>query len=329
MTTSEPTAEGLAKLLIKGHPSVGVFAGEGGQFIGGHGFSDDAKLRTATFFSRLWDDGTLERVRAGETPLKMNGKRVCIHLLMQPDVATRLFADPVLADQGFLSRILPAAPESMMGKRPWRETDLEHCNAVSAYKAQLAILFDCPLPLAENTDNELEPRILEMSADARGMWIRFADHIEAQLGTGGAMEPISGLANKLPEHAARIAGILALVDDPGTQEVSQEHLKNGIELAQYYASEAYKLFGASRVDAELAEAEKLLNWLHNCWRGPNISLVDAYQRGPNSIRDHDRALGLIEVLEKHGQLVRIEGGAVVNGKNRRDVWKIVNKGEVK
>jgi hypothetical protein len=193
----------------------------------------------------------------------------------------------------------------------------------------MAALFGRSLPLSENTDNELEPRVLELSAEAREMWIRLADHIEAQLGQGGAMEPISGLANKLPEHAARIAGILALVDDPETGEISRGHLQNGIELVQYYASEAYKLFGASRVDAELAEAEKLLNWLHNCWQGPNISLVDAYQRGPNSIRDHDRALGLIEVLEKHGQLVRIEGGAVVKGKNRRDVWKIVNKGEEK
>ena len=43
----EPTFEGLVKLLIHGQPSVGIFASEGGAFIGGHSFSDDAKLRTA------------------------------------------------------------------------------------------------------------------------------------------------------------------------------------------------------------------------------------------------------------------------------------------
>jgi hypothetical protein len=32
----EPTIEGLAKLLLTGQPSVGVFSAEGGEFVGGH-----------------------------------------------------------------------------------------------------------------------------------------------------------------------------------------------------------------------------------------------------------------------------------------------------
>ncbi len=55
----EPTFEGLAKLLANGQPSIGIFASEGGAFIGGHGFSDEAKMRTAAGFSLLWDDGRL------------------------------------------------------------------------------------------------------------------------------------------------------------------------------------------------------------------------------------------------------------------------------
>ena len=47
LTCGEPTYEGLCKLLAVGQPSVGIFAAEGGQFIGGHGMADDAKLRTA------------------------------------------------------------------------------------------------------------------------------------------------------------------------------------------------------------------------------------------------------------------------------------------
>jgi len=47
LTCAEPTFEGLCKLLAIGWPSVGIFAAEGGQFVGGHGMADDAKLRTA------------------------------------------------------------------------------------------------------------------------------------------------------------------------------------------------------------------------------------------------------------------------------------------
>ena len=49
----EPTIEGLAKLLLVGQPSVGVFSAEGGEFVGGHAMKDDAKLRSAAGLSKL------------------------------------------------------------------------------------------------------------------------------------------------------------------------------------------------------------------------------------------------------------------------------------
>ena len=111
----EPTFEGLAKLLINGQPSIGIFASEGGAFIGGHAFSQDAKLRSAAGLSLLWDDGRLTRVRAEDGFTALAGRRVALHLQAQPDVAARLFSDPVLADQGLLSRILVVAPDSLQG----------------------------------------------------------------------------------------------------------------------------------------------------------------------------------------------------------------------
>ena len=64
LVCGEPTFEGLCKLLAVGWPSVGIFAAEGGQFIGGHGMADDAKLRTAAGLSALWDGEPIKRVRA-------------------------------------------------------------------------------------------------------------------------------------------------------------------------------------------------------------------------------------------------------------------------
>ena len=127
----EPTFEGLAKLLAGGQPSVGIFASEGGLFIGGHGFSEEAKLRTAAGLSLLWDDGRLNRVRAGDGALALAGRRVALHLQAQPDVAARLLSDPILADQGLLSRILVIAPDSQ--PRPkimeGRQRATHHCGA--------------------------------------------------------------------------------------------------------------------------------------------------------------------------------------------------------
>ena len=51
LTCPEPTYEGLCKAFQVGQPSLGIFASEGGQFIGGHGMSDEAKLRTTAGLS--------------------------------------------------------------------------------------------------------------------------------------------------------------------------------------------------------------------------------------------------------------------------------------
>ena len=53
LTCTEPTFEGLCLLLQGGHPSVGVFSAEGGQFLGGYGMSKDHRLKTAAALSGL------------------------------------------------------------------------------------------------------------------------------------------------------------------------------------------------------------------------------------------------------------------------------------
>src|ERR1700730_13901592 len=113
MTCPEPTFEGLCKLFAVGQPSLGIFATEGGQFVGGHGMSDDAKLRTAAGLSKLWDDGETRRVRSGDGATRrvrpeadavtVPGRRLAVHLMAQPDAAGIMLNDRLLADQGLLS----------------------------------------------------------------------------------------------------------------------------------------------------------------------------------------------------------------------------------
>ena len=121
LTCPEPTYEGLCKYLQSGQPSVGVFSSEGGLFIGGHGMSDENKLRTAAGHSELWDGEPIKRVRAGDGTSVLPGRRVGIHLMAQPDVAAIMLSDRMLLSQGLLSRCLITAPESMSGTRVWRE----------------------------------------------------------------------------------------------------------------------------------------------------------------------------------------------------------------
>jgi len=47
LTCPEPTYEGMCKHFAVGQPSIGIFASEGGQFIGGHGMRGTATRSSA------------------------------------------------------------------------------------------------------------------------------------------------------------------------------------------------------------------------------------------------------------------------------------------
>ena len=64
---SDFTFEGLVQCLNFGQPLYGIIGSEGGQFIGGHGMTDEAKLRTVTGLYAAWDGEPIKRVRAKET----------------------------------------------------------------------------------------------------------------------------------------------------------------------------------------------------------------------------------------------------------------------
>jgi hypothetical protein len=326
LTCTEPTYEGLCKLLPHSLPNVSIFAAEGGQFIGGHGMSEDAKLRTAAGLSAFWDGETIKRVRSHDGVTILPGRRLTLHLMAQPEVAAIWFNDPLLVAQGLMSRILATAPKPASGTRMWRDPKQEGDTAVERYGARLLDILERPLPLAVGTRNELVPRALLLSPEARNVWIAFHDYVESRIVCGGELEPVRGLANKLPEHATRIAAVLTLVTDIDAAEVARPEMEHGIALAEHYVCEALRLFGSSRINPDLALARRLLNWLLKDWGEPNVSLPDIYQRSLNAIGDQATARRLVAILENHGWLVPLAGSAVVSGKPRREAWRIVREG---
>ena len=325
LTCPEPTFEGLCRLLLNGHPSLGIFSNEGGQFIGGHGMNEENKLKTGAAISGAWDGEPIKRVRAVDGATIMPGKRVSMHLMVQPGVAHRMLSDPTLADQGLLSRMLISAPESNVGNRFSREVSAESIRALDVYNARIKVILETPYPLAKDKENELEPRIAKLNEKATKAYWGFCNHTEKLMATGGAMETIRPFANKLPEHAVRLACVLALTENLHIQAINEHHLAAGIQLAQYYASEALRIFDASQIAPELELAIRLLYHLQHNWELDVISLPDIYQRCLNAIRDNRAASKIVAILEAHGWMVKIEGGAIIKDVRRKEAWKIIKE----
>lgn len=161
---------------------------------------DDARLHSAALLSEFWDGKEIKRIRTMGDMFTLRDRRMSMHLLVQPGVAERFFGDQILRDQGITTRFLTVMPETAAGTRFQR--DPEPCR----FSKVLHEILKRPLPL--NETNELTPRIIELSPEAKEKWRQFADEIERQIGPSGALESVRGLANKLPEHATRLRQFL-------------------------------------------------------------------------------------------------------------------------
>lgn len=319
----EPTYEGLVKLLINGRPSIGLFTDEGARFLSGYSMNSENQLKTAAGFCGFWDNGSTNRIRAGEGNSVINGRRVSTHWMFQPNVSELLLGNSQLKGQGLLSRCLTVFPESTVGTRSYKAVNLEEDPVITQYEKLIsAILRRTPL-LEENTRNQLKPRKLTLNAEAKNRWVAFYNDIEKLLYQDSEVSNIKGFANKIPEHTLRIAGVLTLIYDLDVPYINEEHITSAIELGHFYLKEALRLFQSSQDNPDLLLAEKLIHWLHS-ERFEYVSLPDIYQLGPNAIRDSKTAKHIVSILVDHGWLVALDGGKIIEGKRRKDVWKVVN-----
>jgi len=313
-------------MLRDGPASVGVFSSEGGQFVGGHAMSEENKLKTAAGFSSLWDGTPVKRVRQGDGISVLHGRRVACHLQMQPAIGAKLFSDPTLNDQGFISRLLPVYPDSTSGTRFWREPDPASFSRISNFSRRISEILKAERSIGDRK-NELRPRVIPLSATARRLWIDFADSLEGQIGEDGSLRVVHRFAGKAAEHAARLATIIALFCDLNVSEVSQDYMAAGIVLARHYIAESLRIHAAGLDDPDLLLAEKLNNWLHREWSKSEptglVSLPAIYQFGPAAIRDKRTAERIMTILDDHGYVEKIEGPQLVGGVMRREVWMVL------
>jgi len=316
------TAEGLAKLLAGGWPSVGAFTDEAALVFGGHGMSKETVTRTAGTLCKLWDNGTLDRVRALDGATKLYGRRLALHLMAQPVIAERALSDDVLAGQGFLARCLLAWPESTAGTRSYRAESLRDDAALARMAYRLGELHRQPLPLAEGERQELRPRALHLDAAAKAVWVQLHDAVEAGMGPGGQFATAKPWASKTPEQALRIAGVLALLESDAVQTITADTMARAAELALWHLHEAVRLAGTAELSPEVRDAEALLNWCHETGRALLYS-SEALRLGPARIRDRGAFTRAMGELERAGWAEPVEGGMELDGRHRRNVWRIV------
>ncbi|MFH1742170.1 MAG: DUF3987 domain-containing protein [bacterium] len=318
----EPTYEGMIKLFQLGSPSAGLFTDEGGRFLGGHAMNSDNQIKTAAGLCELWDGKPITRVRSGEGASLISGRRFSAHIMGQPSIANMLLSNPALGEQGLISRFLAVFPETTCGSRLYRQSNPYNTPELRAYYDRVRAVLEAEMPIVEGTEAELNPRRINLAPEAKKLWIQFHDKVEKQLSPDGVLSSVRGMANKAPEHAARLAGILALFHQPTCTTITLEEMEWGITLTSHYLNETLRLYQTGCIDQKLETARRVLNWLKK--RDTEIiTLVEAYQRGPNQIRSAGEARRMMSVLQEHGWLTQLPNGAEFEGKHRAEAWRVV------
>lgn len=314
MTAPEPTVEALAKFWPALPGALGLFSAEGGQLTGGHGFGPDHRLKTAAALSTLWDGSGIRRLRAGDGITDLPGRRLALHLMVQPEAAAGFLSEPILRDQGLLSRLLIAAPETLAGSRLYVQPAEDMAAPLRRYFACIMDLLERPAPAANAAGNELTPRPLGMSEEARGLWVRFHDAIEKRMAPEQSLEGLRDVGAKAAENAARIAGVLAIVANAEAQEIDGPTMRDACALMSWYLSEALRLSGVARQTPALRNAVKLSDWLRAKSK-TDFTLREVMNSGPNALRSKAAAEQAIAQLEEHGHVEK-------RGEGRAARWAV-------
>jgi hypothetical protein len=330
MVARSGTTQGLVKLMEKGRPSIGLMSDEGGSFLGGYGMTDDALLHTISTLSDCWDGKPVQRLTAGEGSSLIYGRRLSVHLMVQPSVAPRLFGSTEAKGQGILSRILPTCPASLAGTRfvdPDRAVEVEHTRQLDGFTYKLGLILNEPLPF-DKEKNALVPRYYPLSEEGRRLWWDFYNENEAKVAPGGELEEIKGFVGKIAEQAARIAAVLALFEQGRKiPEIDARIVARAIEIARFYLTEACRMIGVAPVAENVGQAQILSNWLRDTWKENLISIRAICQKGPNQIRKlgSDQIRDVVDVLVRHNHLSpRLPTGGPVNGAHAIDAWRILH-----
>ena len=202
-----------------------------------------------------------------------------------------------------------------------RKSAVDDHAILREYSSLLEALLAEPMPLEKGERNVLDPRPVRLDQDAAKAFKAFYTDIESEVAQGQRFAAISGLANKAPEHAARLAAVQTFITDPTAYAIGVDAFDRAVSLVRYYLDEALRLTAFAPLDHDVALAEMTRDWLIN--RGKAlVHLADVYQFGPNAIRTKATAIKAMTVLEAHDWVIRLPGGTKVDGVARRDVWRL-------
>lgn len=224
-----------------------------------------------------------------------------IAVCIQPAVLTVIAEKPRLRGQGLLARFLYALPPDTVGYRK-SAPDLVPDDVRETYTDTLQGIV---LSLAEWD----QPQVLSLSPAADQLVTAFQDEIEPKLRAGiGELDSLRDWAGKLVGACVRIAGLLHLAthaDDGFRKPVTEDIMRDAIEIARYYIAHAAACFGVMVEGPHTQLARDALNWItknDKVAQNRTFSQRDLHRRLQSKAKDAATVSAVLSLLDTHGYI---------------------------
>jgi hypothetical protein len=190
---------------------------------------------------------------------------------------------------------LVAEPNTLAGTRLFKAGNPAEHPAVRRFHESIRSLHGRrPNTHLGGDEHELDTRAIDMTREAAALWIEFYNEIEVAQAPGGALQGAQAFASKAAEHAARIAGVITVVEDPQAAAISGDTMAGAIEVVSFYMSEHVRLTGTGIADHRAGLLRSLAGWIEERGRVGHKALL---QCAPRSVRVL-KAEGINQLLDE-------------------------------
>ena len=294
---SDITIESLLGLYIDGFvTNVSISSDEAAQFFAGHTMKSETRNQALATFTKLFDDGYVERTRS-KSNLNGSGRaydvRLTLNLQGQREVLIKALQDPVLRGQGFLARFILTVPENLAGQR---FQDKEHQSKDINTDSRMIIYWErCSDLLNDSIDQRY---VIPLDEEAKKVDLAFYNEIESLQAKGKCYEYLQAFASRASQLARRLATVFTYFQ--GEAFINKQILLAACDVIRFSLNEWLR-YTEIELDKE-SDAEKLIkNLIRKCkQKNTNLILKNLALKGAPShlrkIKDFDVCLNeLIEL----------------------------------
>lgn len=305
----DDTQEALA-VALQDYPVASVISSEAGVLFGSISMNPESVTRNFAQINLMWDGGPIKRGRTTQANVDVDCVAVTMGLQVQPAVMQNFAVKlGVLATGiGYFARFLLSQPESTQGHRFFKAAPKGE-PALNEFCQRAIKLLGFPVSFVEGAG--LMTTVLTFSPDARRLWIEFYDKVEEQLAKGRDYFDVQEVAAKIAEQAARISANYHVYDRVAAIEISVDHMRKAIKLADWYLDESLRYFKMNVVPEAVMHADELEQWLARKQlelRSEYFPMNFIQKQAPNVVRKRKELLdAALQLLEAHGRVQLCQG----------------------